>query len=93
METKVEEKEEENQVEHKSQPKLFKMKRTRTKFWEHIMLIAPNGEEKKWESKDAIGAWCLKCKEKIAYKVKDVNSVKRHVEKKHPNLFASSLRR
>lgn len=51
------------------------------------MLIAPTGEKKKWESKDAIGAWCLKCKEKIAYKVKDVNSVKRHIEKKHPNLL------
>jgi len=27
-------------------PSLFKMKRTRTKFWEHIMLIAPSNEKK-----------------------------------------------
>jgi hypothetical protein len=51
------------------------------------MLIAPTGEKKRWESKDTIGAWCLKCKEKIACKVKDVNSVKRHIQKKHPNLL------
>ena len=45
------------------------------------------GEKKEWESKDTIAAWCLKCKEKIPYKLNDVNSVKRHIQKKHPNLF------
>ena len=63
------------------------MKQSRTKYWEHIMLIAPTGEKKEWESNDAIAAWCLKCKEKIPYKLNDVNSVKRHIQEKHPNLF------
>jgi len=40
---------------------------------------------KKWESKDAVGAWRLKYKVMIPYKVKDVKGVKRHVEKYHPN--------
>ena len=31
---------------HETSPSLFKMKRTRTKFWEHIMLIAPTNEKK-----------------------------------------------
>ena len=51
------------------------------------MLIAPMGEKKEWESKGAIAAWCLKCKEKIPYKLNDVNSVKRHIQKKYPNLL------
>ena len=30
---------------HETSPNLFKMKRTRTKLWEHIMLIAPTNEK------------------------------------------------
>ena len=70
-----------------STPNLFKMKRNRTKLWEHIMLIAPTNEKRTWESKDAVGAWCLKCKVMIPYKAKDVNGVKRPVEKHHPILL------
>ena len=87
METKDEEIQEEPHVHDTSTPNLFKMKRIRTKFWKHIMLIAPSNEEIIWESKDAVGAWCLKCKVKIQYKGKDVNGVKRHVEKHHPILL------
>jgi hypothetical protein len=39
---------------------LFKMKRTRTKWWNMIRLIAPtSSQDKNWESKDAIGTWCV----------------------------------
>lgn len=86
-EGKKDQEKEEHRVQDNSQLHLFKMKRSTTKWWEHIMLIAPTGENKKWESKDAIGAWCLKCKEKIHFKLKDVNAVKRHIVKKHPNLL------
>ena len=51
------------------------------------MLIAPTNEKRTWESKDAVGAWCLKCKVMIPYKAKDVNGVKRPVEKHHPILL------
>ena len=47
--------------------------------------------KKTWESKDTVGAWCLKCKVRIPYKVKDVNGVKRHVEKYHPNLLEKEI--
>ena len=87
MEAEEVEKEGERRLESNSGPHLFKMKRSRTKYWEHIMLIAPTGEKKEWESKDAIAACCLKCKEKIPCKLNDVNSVKRHIQKKHPNLL------
>ena len=46
---------------------------------------------KKWESKDAVGAWRLKCKVMIPYKVKDINGAKRHVEKYHPNLLEKEV--
>ena len=47
--------------------------------------------KKIWESKDAVGAWCLKCKVMIPYKVKDVNGVKRHVEKYYPSLLEKDV--
>ena len=47
--------------------------------------------KKTWESKDTVGSWCLKCKVRIPYKVKDVNGVKRHVEKYHPNLLEKEI--
>jgi len=45
METKGQEIQEENHVHDTSTPNLFNMKRARTKFWEHIMLIAPTNEK------------------------------------------------
>ena len=56
MEAEEEEKEGERRLESNSGPHLFKMKQSRTKYWEHIMLIMPMGEKKEWESKDAIAA-------------------------------------
>ena len=70
------------------QMNLFKMKRTRTKWWNVIRLIVPtSSRDKNWESKDAIGAWCVECKIKLQYKVGDVNAVKRHIESSHPSLY------
>ena len=46
---------------------------------------------KKWESKEPVGAWRLKCKVMIPYKVKDINGAKRHVEKYHPNLLEKEV--
>jgi hypothetical protein len=70
---------------------LLKMKRTRTKWWNVIRLIAPtSSRDKNWESKDAIGAWCVECKVKLQYKIGDVNAVKRHIESNHPILYGKN---
>lgn len=68
---------------------LFPMKRARvsacgTTYWDFIQLIAPYLDpERKWESKDAVDAWCLKCKKRVTYQFGDSSGVRYHVRMRH----------
>ena len=67
---------------------LFKAMGVRNpEFWQCIRYIAPNGENKKWKSTDAIGVYCTKCKVTVNYNsVTNSKGVKRHMEKNHMSL-------
>lgn len=68
-------------------PPLFLMKRSRTSWWNIIRLIAPSDDKtKEWNSSDAIGAWCIKCKTRIPFTKGNVNAVKRHIMDNHPKM-------
>ncbi|GAX19864.1 regulator of ribonuclease activity A [Fistulifera solaris] len=55
-----------------------------TTYWDFIQLIAPRLDpEKSWESKDAVDAWCLKCKKRVTYQFGDSSGVQYHVRIRH----------
>lgn len=68
---------------------LFPMKRARvsavgTTYWDFIQLIAPRLDPgKNWESKDAVDAWCLRCKKRVTYQFGDSSGVRYHVRIRH----------
>lgn len=72
---------------------LFPMKRARisavgTTYWDFIQLVAPRVDpEKKWESKDAVDAWCLQCKKRVIYQFGDSSGVRYHVKIRHEDHF------
>ncbi len=39
----------------------------RPDIWQFIKLVTPTEEKKKWKSKEAISAYCLKCHKVINY--------------------------
>lgn len=72
---------------------LFTLKRQRGHYWNFIKLVAPRHEKRTWESKDAIAAWCERCRVKIAYSLGNINSVKSHLRTKHPDHYTKESKR
>jgi len=46
--------------------------------------VAPTNERKKWKSKEAENAYCLKCKQIFRYTTGTSKQVERHIKKYHP---------
>lgn len=80
------------EMEESNTPPLFSMRRTKKwEYWSCVKLIAPSDEKKAWSSKDAVGAWCCICKERLTFSRGNINSVVRHVDKFHPELVERYL--
>ena len=63
------------------------------KNWCCIKLIAPSRESKMWTSTDAIGAYCLKCKQKLIYSVQNPKAIARHMDKYHKDILQEGIKR
>ena len=58
----------------------------RKELWEFIRLIPPSTGERPdsgWKTKDAIGAYCLLCEEKVKYRPGTSEQIHRHMREKH----------
>lgn len=73
---------------------LFRATKTRKKgSWVFIKLIAPNNEKKAWKPKDAVGAYCTRCSERIHLSVGNTRHIHAHMESFHSDdlkTFAAS---
>ena len=77
-----------------SLPPLFLPKNIRKKeYWRCIKLMAPSREEKLWTSTDAIGAYCLKCKQKLIYSVQNPKNISRHMERYHKDILQEGIQK
>jgi hypothetical protein len=60
-----------------------------TEYWEFVALVAPTAIEKKeWNKGDAICTYCMKCKMKIQWSIKNPKQVLCHMYKYHTNFLA-----
>lgn len=59
-------------------------RKRRPEFWQFIKLVAPTNERKKWKSKEAESAYCLKCKQIFRYTAGCSKQVERHMKRYHP---------
>jgi len=46
-----------------------------------------------WSSTDAIGAYCLKCNQKLIYSVHNPKAIARHMEKYHQDILQEGIKR
>ena len=46
-----------------------------------------------WTSTDAIGAYCLKCKQKLIYSLQNPKAIARHMEKYHKDILKEEIKR
>jgi len=46
-----------------------------------------------WTSSDAIGAYCLKCKQKLVYSVQSSKVIARHMEKYHKDILQEGIQK
>ena len=60
-------------------------RKNRKEIWKFIKLVAPTKEKKKWKSKDAVDAYCVKCKKVFNYKSGTSQQILRHLQKYHPD--------
>lgn len=60
-------------------------RKQRTDLWKFIKLVAPTQEKKKWKTKEAVGAFCMKCASKIKYSAGTSQQILRHMERYHPD--------
>ncbi len=65
-------------------------RKQRRELWSFIKLVAPSIEEKKWKSKDAVKAYCLKCSNTINYTPGTSNQILRHMQRYHSDDLYSS---
>ena len=59
-------------------------RKQRPELWRFIKLVAPTDDKKKWKTKDAVSAYCLRCKEVLKYAAGTSKQVQRHMQKYHP---------
>lgn len=52
-------------------------------YWQFIRLVAPSREERIWTTKDAVAAWCTKCRARITFSSGNIHGVQRHMDKYH----------
>lgn len=75
------------------EPSLFSLLRKKGHYWDFIKLVAPRSSEHRWESGDAIAAWCGRCQVQIAYSVANIKSFKSHSLSKHPDHYGQDVKR
>ena len=59
-------------------------RKQRPEYWQFIKLVAPTNERKKWRSKEAEHAYCLKCKLIFTHTKGTSKQIERHMKKYHP---------
>jgi hypothetical protein len=65
-----------------------------TEYWEFVALVAPTAIEKKeWNKGDAICTYCMKCKMKIQWSIKNPKQVQCHMDKYHTKFLAQLTKR
>lgn len=55
----------------------------RRELWKFVKLVAPTIEKRKWKTREAISAYCLKCKKELNYTPGTSKQVLRHMQKLH----------
>ena len=72
--------------------RLFKPERQqRPELWQFIRLVAPTTAKKKWKSREAVGAFCLKCNELITYTAGTSQQIVRHMKREHSEDLSRDL--
>ena len=59
-------------------------RKQRRELWQFIKLVAPTDEKKKWRTKEAESAYCLRCKQIFRYTAGTSKQVERHMKNNHP---------
>lgn len=60
-------------------------RKQRQDLWKFIKLVAPKFEKRKWKTKEAIGAYCIKCQSEITYSSGTSQQILRHMQRYHPD--------
>jgi len=60
-------------------------RKLRKDLWKFIKLVAPTKQKKKWKTKEAVGAYCIKCASEINYSSGTSQQILRHMERYHPD--------
>jgi hypothetical protein len=89
MEIEQEEKKEEEGGEDFVRPKLFDMpKQRKRENWICIKLFAPTiASTRGLKAKDAVGAYCTRCEQRVPFTVTNPSNVVRHMEKMHSDIL------